>query len=94
MIEQNEVIVATVTIILELKLLRGLSTVGHIEDVVVSRDYRGKGLAKQMIQYCMAFCQSHHCYKIILNCKNDLMLFYQKFGFDSKNVQMSIYYNE
>ena len=31
-------------------------------------------------------------YKIILDCKTELEGFYMKYGFNNRNIQMSIYY--
>ena len=39
-------IVAAGTLLIELKFLRGGGLVGHIEDIVTDKNYRGKNLGK------------------------------------------------
>ena len=91
-IEYEGKIIASITLLIEMKIIRKLSKVGHIEDVVVSNEYRGKGLAKDLINYCINFSKNKDCYKLILNCNKDLVNFYSKFGFENKNTQMSLYF--
>jgi dTDP-4-amino-4,6-dideoxygalactose transaminase/GNAT superfamily N-acetyltransferase len=52
--------------------------VGHIEDVVTLKEYRGKGFGKQLIKYLIN--NENKCYKIVLNCKTELDDFYIKCG--------------
>src|SRR5690606_9255839 len=42
-------VIATSTILIEKKFTHNCGSVGHIEDVVVSKEYRGKGIGKLMI---------------------------------------------
>ena len=43
-------IVASGTIIIEPKIIRGGKSVGHIEDIVTSSKYRGKGLGQDILE--------------------------------------------
>ena len=90
-IEDDGKIIASITIIIELKIIRNLNNVCHIEDIVVSKNYRGKGIGKQLIEYCKDYSKKKNCYKIILNCNNTLLNFYEKLGFRNKNLEMSLY---
>lgn len=83
------VIVGTVTIIKEHKILHNFGKVGHIEDVVVDKRLRGSGLGKKLIEIAKKECED--CYKIILNCSDDNIDFYKKCGFEKKQNQMVIY---
>ena len=38
-------------------------------------------------------CKYNNCYKIILDCNSHLEGFYQKNGFENKNIQMSYYFD-
>ena len=90
-IEDDGKIIASITIIIELKIIRNLRNVCHIEDIVIHKHYRGKGLGTQLINYCKRYSQKRNCYKIILNCNKSLSNFYQKLGFQHKNSEMSFY---
>ena len=90
-IEDENKIIGSITLLIELKMIRGTHKVSHIEDVVVNKDYRGKGLAKKLINYCINFSKINNCYKIILNCDEKLISFYSKIGFKNKNQEMSLY---
>jgi len=92
-IENNGVIVANVTTILEQKFIRGCKCICHIEDVVVHKDYRGKGIASKLLDFVKGYAQQNNCYKIILNCSQDYKRFYEKNGFNEKNIQMEIRFN-
>ena len=91
-IEENEKIIASITLIIELKLIRDLGNVAHIEDLVVSKNYRNHGLAKKLIEYCLDYSKKENCYKVILNCNDNLIHFYKKFGFQDKNRALSLYF--
>lgn len=87
-IEENDKIIGNITVILEQKFIRGCKKVGHIEDVVVHRDYRGKGLARKLLNFAENYCKKNNCYKIILDCSEEYKKFYEKNGFAEKNIQM------
>jgi glucosamine-phosphate N-acetyltransferase len=90
-IKDDNKIIATGSIFIEEKFIHKLSSVGHIEDVVVDVNYRSKGLGKMIIDHCIKFGKDGGCYKIILDCAQKNIQFYEKCGFENKNVQMSIY---
>jgi glucosamine-phosphate N-acetyltransferase len=92
-LEDDNKIVGCGTIIVELKLLHGFSKVCHIEDVVIDNTIRGKGYGKYLIDYMVNFAKNLNLvYKIILNCSDDKIGFYEKCGFIKKSNQMAIYF--
>lgn len=86
--KDNNKIIGNITVILEQKFIRGCKKVGHIEDVVVHKDYRGKGLARKLLIFAENYCKKNNCYKIILDCSEEYKNFYEKNGFTKKNIQM------
>ena len=38
------------------------------------------------------YCQEQNCYKIILDCEDKLIPYYEKFGFKKKANSMQLYY--
>lgn len=90
-IEEENKIIATITILIEEKLLRNISKVGHIEDVVVDSNYRKFGLGKKLIKKIVEYCKEKSCYKIILNCSEHNKGFYEKCDFENKEIEMVMY---
>jgi len=89
--EMNKV-VASGTIIIEHKLIHNNGKVGHIEDIVVDKDYRGYGLGKKIIEYLTNYAKEQECYKCILDCSEDNVKFYEKCGYIRKGVEMGCYF--
>lgn len=87
-------LLGTATILIEPKIIHGCSKVGHIEDVVIHRDYQGKGLGKLLIEKLKEICLNEKCYKIILDCSEKNRVFYERCGFENKNIQMCIYLDQ
>ena len=61
-----------------------------IEDVVVEKKERGKGIGKLLIEHLINFSKSKSCDKIILNSKESNIPFYNKLGFVQNEIQMVI----
>jgi|LauGreDrversion4_2_1035121.scaffolds.fasta_scaffold30185_4 glucosamine-phosphate N-acetyltransferase len=85
-------IIASVSLLLEQKMIHECGIVGHLEDVVVDKDYRKYGLGKFIIERIIKIARERGCYKLIGDCKSELLGFYEKNGFESKCVQISIYF--
>ena len=81
-------IIGTSAVLIEKKFLHGGSYVGHIEDVVTRKGYEGKGIGKNLINSCIDAARLQRCYKIILNCRNENVPFYEKLGFHKKHNEM------
>ncbi|PSC72859.1 glucosamine 6-phosphate N-acetyltransferase [Micractinium conductrix] len=80
-------IIATATLVVELKFIRGCSKCGHIEDVVVDSTYRGLRLGLRIIEALMKAAEEAGCYKVILDCSEENVPFYEKCGLIKKEVQ-------
>ena len=90
--KNNNKIIGSITIIIEHKIIHGFSKVGHIEDVVVDINYRGQKLGKKLINYAVGLCKDKGCYKVILDCNNENIKFYEKCNFELKGNEMSLYF--
>jgi glucosamine-phosphate N-acetyltransferase len=77
----NKKIIGSITLMIEEKLIHNLGFVAHIEDVIVDPNYQKMGLASKLINLCITKSRKKGCYKIILNCKDELTSFYNKFDF-------------
>ncbi|KAM6495212.1 Acyl-CoA N-acyltransferase [Amanita muscaria] len=84
-------IVAVGTVFIERKFLRGLGSVGHIEDIAVDKSQQGKKLGLRVIQALTGISENSGCYKTILNCSDSNIPFYEKCGFQKKENEMAKY---
>jgi len=89
--DESETIVCSGTIVIEPKIIHGGRHAGHIEDIVVLEKWRNKGIAKELLEELKKIGIENNCYKIILDCNESLVQFYEKSGFSKKGIQMSEY---
>ena len=85
-------IIASGTCYIEPKIIHNFKNVGHIEDIVVDIDFRGKGIIHNILTYLKNYAKNNNCYKIILDCHESLVKVYSKSEFELKGVQMIIYF--
>lgn len=76
----NKVVGSTVLII-EQKFIHDGGKVGHIEDVVVSKEHEGKGIGLKIMQAALEYAKAQGCYKTILDCDDRVRPFYERLGF-------------
>lgn len=88
---ENDKILGIITLLIEQKLIHNGKKVAHIEDLVVDKKIKGKGIGSKLIQHCIEKANNFNCYKIILNCNKNLLEFYEKNGFLKKDIQMVKY---
>lgn len=77
----NNVPAGLITLIIESKLIHSGGRIGHIEDLAVNKDYRNMNIGKTLINHCIIKCRSNNCYKVILNCSNNLEKYYERNNF-------------
>ena len=85
-------IIASGTIIIEPKIIREGRNVGHIEDIVVSKEMRGKRISQKILDILKSIAREKNCYKVILDCDENVKNVYIKNGFNIKGFQMSEYF--
>lgn len=93
-IEARGKVVACGTLLIEHKFIHDCGKLGHIEDIVVDSEQRGLGLGRLLIQQLKHLAFAHGCYKITLDCDVKNELFYGKSEFETKGLQMCIYYRD
>jgi glucosamine-phosphate N-acetyltransferase len=90
-IRKNNLVIATASLFITKRFIRQLGSVGHVEDVVVNKEYRGHGLGKLLIKKLIEKAKEEGCYKIILDCSDENIVFYEGCGFIKKENQMVNY---
>ncbi len=74
-------IVGAATLLLESKFIHNGGIVGHIEDVVVDKNYQGQKIGEKIIRHLLEVAKIKGCYKTILDCVDEVKPFYEKIGF-------------
>ncbi len=74
-------IVGSTTLLIEPKFIHEGGLVGHIEDVVVTKEKQGFGIGEKLIENSLDYAKKAGCYKTILDCTDDVKPFYEKIGF-------------
>ena len=86
-------IVGSTTLFIEQKFIHDGGLVGHIEDVVVRKDYEGKGIGIRLVTSLLERAKEKNCYKTILDCKDDVKQFYERIGFKHESSGMRYDHN-
>ena len=89
-VEKDGMVIGTATLHVLEKLIGGGSFVGQIEDVCVSKSHKGNGLGQILVNKLIEVSKEVRCYKVILNCDEKLVPFYEKNGFYQKEIQMRL----
>ena len=84
-------IIASGTIIIEPKIIRGGKNVGHIEDIVIKEEYRRNSISKNILEILKSIAREKDCYKIILDCRKEIKNVYLKSEFKESGLQMSMH---
>jgi len=74
-------VVGSTTLLIESKFIHQGGLVGHIEDVSVNKDFQGQKIGEKIMKYLLQVSKDRGCYKTILNCTDDVKVFYEKLGF-------------
>ena len=86
-------IVGAATLLLESKFIHNGGIVGHIEDVVVEKNYQGQKIGEKIIRYLLEVAKTKGCYKTILDCVDEVKPFYEKIGFTHNANALRFDYN-
>jgi glucosamine-phosphate N-acetyltransferase len=81
-------VIATASLIIEQKFIHKGGKVAHLEDFVVHEDYQGRGVGSTFIQYLEHQAEHEGCYKMILDCADKVVDFYEKCGYIKHEHQM------
>jgi len=83
-------IAGVTTLLVEQKFIHRGGLVGHIEDVAVGQDFEGQGVGSALVRAGIGKAKELGCYKVILDCKPELVGFYERMGFRKHEIAMRI----
>lgn len=79
-------VVGTASLFCEPKFIHAGGWVGHIEDVAVCPACRRRGIGTALVKHLVEEARASGCYKVILNCYEHLLPFYQRAGFRAHDI--------
>jgi len=88
----GEKIVASGTLMLERKFVHNMGIVGHVEDVAVGRDQKGKKMGLRILEALLYAATAKGCYKTIVNCTESNEAFHAQCGFSKEGSQMVLHH--
>jgi len=88
----DDSIIGCGTVFIEPKFLHGGKTCAHIEDIVVSAQSRGHHVGQAIIESLLSIARHTDSYKVVLNCTENNIGFYQKCDFSRREIEMAIYF--
>jgi len=89
----DDKVVGSTTLLIEPKFIHQGGKVGHIEDVVISKEFQGSGIGEKLINFVLDYAKKNDCYKTILDCSDDVKPFYEKIGFKKHSNCMRFDHN-
>lgn len=82
-------IIAAATLIIEPKITRDETHVGHIEDMVILNDSRYKNLNKILLDRLKKVAGNWNCNALMITCSQLEKMKYDRIGFSQNAIQMS-----
>ena len=79
--QSKDIVVGTITLLVEPKFIFNGGRVGHIEDVSVKKGYQNMGIGSRLVLHATTVAKELGCAKIVLDCSDETMPFYEKLGY-------------
>ncbi|KAG2471742.1 MAG: Glucosamine 6-phosphate N-acetyltransferase [Nitrosopumilales archaeon] len=89
----DDKVAGSITLLIEPKFIHQGGNVGHIEDVVIAKEFQSSGIGEKLINFVLEYAKKNDCYKTILDCSDDVKPFYEKIGFKKHSNCMRFDHN-
>ncbi|MCY4252860.1 MAG: GNAT family N-acetyltransferase [Thaumarchaeota archaeon] len=86
--ERDGRVIGATTLLIEPKFIHDGGLVGHIEDVSVRDGERGAGAGSALVRAAIEEARRAGCYKVVLECSERLVPFYERLGLSRHSVSM------
>lgn len=83
-------VIGMITLLVEPKFIHDCGYLGHIEDVVTRQGHENQGIGKELVKTVIKQAKKSDCYRIILDCSDENMKFYEKCGFHRRENEMTL----
>ncbi len=89
--EEDGKVVGKGNLVVHRALARGGARVGRVEEVVVKKEYRGRGIGTEIVRALLEEARRRRVYKVELACEEELEGFYGRLGFKRSGISMKLY---
>jgi glucosamine-phosphate N-acetyltransferase len=89
-IEYDNIIVGSGSLLIEEKMTYGGCKMGHIENILIDENMRGKKLGTLLMHELVKVADQKKCYRVDLVCENCLNKFYKSVGFNDSLICMTL----
>ena len=89
-VEYDNKIIGSGTLLIEYKMTYGGCKMGHIENILVNENMRGKKVGSMLLNYLTNIANQNKCYRIDLSCEPYLKKFYISNGFIKENCNLTM----
>lgn len=86
--QSDSIIVGSLMLHLQHKVIRNGAIAGFIEEVVVDEPHRGNKIGQKLITHATSHAFSLGCYKVILSCFPERIEFYKRCGYNQESITM------
>jgi len=93
-IELNNNIIGTGTVLFEEKLTYNGCKIAHIENIFINGNYRGTGNGKKLVDYILEYSKNNNCYRADLVCYDNITKFYTKNNFIKHQNSLQFLFSE
>jgi len=86
--KDNNKIIGSCYICIIPNLTNNGKSIGYIENVIVDKDYRKKGIGKKIMEMAIEYAKANNCYKVVLQSgikRVEAHKFYEKIGFNGES---------
>jgi glucosamine-phosphate N-acetyltransferase len=83
-------VVGATTLLVEPKFIFSGARFGHVEDVVVRKEYQGRGIGSKLVRHATEVAAKMGCMKTVLYCSDERMSFYERLGYSYRDNCMEI----
>ena len=86
--KDNRRVIASCYICIIPNLTRNGKSIGFIQNIITDKEYRKKGIGKNIVENAIEYAKTQNCYKVVLqsgNKRTDAHKFYESLGFNGES---------
>jgi GNAT superfamily N-acetyltransferase len=88
--EEDNKIIGMLMLHFQHKLIRSGSRAAFIEEVIVDKNNRGRGIGERLVKHACNTARLQGCYKVTLSCFENRIAFYERCGFNNESQSMRL----